>query len=168
MTTTKYARYFLVLLANVALIPCLTSCESVTFPAPFDGRVSFSPDGKHLVCAIRGSNDGGGGIYRMDKDWTHPVRLTRPTPPTCDGHPTISPDGLKIAFARHETCGRMANVHLYIMNADGTSLTQLTKGSGLDTAPVFSFDGRLIYFLHSWDVSEVVNSIHNAINIRAS
>lgn len=151
MTPIKYARPSSKLLANVVLVLCLTGCESsITFPAPFDGRVSFSPDEKYFVCGIRGSYHGGGGIYRMDKDWTNPTRLTTPTPPTCDGHPAYSPDGLKVVFTRHPACNRAEPGHLFIMNADGTNPTQLSSGPYLDTAPVFSPEGERIYFLRSW------------------
>lgn len=144
------------LLGNVALVICLTGCgvRSQLYPSPSFGRVSFSPDGKYLICGINASKDGAGdGIYRMDKDWTHPVRLTAPGPPACDGYPAYSPDGLKIVFARHARCSHVSNVNLYMMNVDGTNLTQLTKGSWVDTAPVFSPDGQLIYFQRSWDTS---------------
>ena len=152
MAPIKYTRLPMKLLANAVLVLCLTGCESsLTFPAPFDGRVAFSPDGKHLVCAIRGSYHGGGGIYRMDKDWTNPTRLTTPAPPACDGHPTYSPDGLKIVFTRHPACNRAEPGHLFVMNADGTNPAQLTSGPYLDTAPVFSPEGERIYFLRSWN-----------------
>lgn len=87
----------------------------------------------------------------MDKDWTYPVRLTSPAPPACDGHPAYSPDGLKIVFTRHPACNRAEPGHVFIMNADGTSATQLTSGPYLDTGSVFSPDGKRIYFLRSWN-----------------
>ena len=169
--STKVWNGFFMVAVIVAIAFCIfgiglflrLSCGSVTFPAPFDGRVSFSPDGRHLICGIRGSNDGGGGIHRMNKDWTNPIKLTTPAPKSvpmrwyvytaysCDGYPTYSPDGLKIVYTRHPSCNRAEAGHLFIMNADGTNPTQLTSGPYLDTAPVFSPDGQHIYFLREWD-----------------
>lgn len=132
-------------LVCLMLVICLGGCESR--PRPSDGRVSFSPDGQHLLCAVTGSNRN--GIYRMNKDWTNPVRLTTSKPREFDSYPAYSSDGLKVVFTRYTK----NTVSLHIMKADGTNQIQLTEGSAVDTAPVFSPDGQLIYFLRSWDTS---------------
>ncbi len=140
-------------LAYISLILCLTGCDPVEMgyylsrsTAPSEGRVSFSPDGKHLICGIRGRNS---GIYRMDKDWKNPTRLTTPKSRACDGNPIYTPDGLKIIYTRMLGCSGAEPGHLFIMNADGTKPTQLTSGDYLDTAPVFVPDGQRIYFLRT-------------------
>jgi TolB protein len=50
-----------------------------------------------------------------------------------DGHPTVSPDGMKIAFDRWDWSGLGAQ-HVWIMNVDGTGATKLTS-TGADHSP---------------------------------
>jgi Tol biopolymer transport system component len=47
------------------------------------------------------------------------------------GNPTWSPDGRKIAFDAR----RDGNTDIYVMNADGSGLTQMTNGPGYDGMP---------------------------------
>ncbi|TMK89750.1 MAG: hypothetical protein E6G43_08980 [Actinobacteria bacterium] len=54
--------------------------------------------------------------------------------------PVWSPDGSRIAFS---------NGHIYVMNADGTGLTQLTSGLGVDQWPSWSPDGSTIAYSNS-------------------
>ena len=144
------------LLAIAALVLCLAGCDPVQIgynllksPPPCSGRVSFSPNGKHLVFGITEGGDSGGGIYRMDTDWKNPIKLTTNKPPICDAYPVYSPDGSKIVFTRLPNCNDAEPAHLFIMNADGTNSIQLTDGPYLDTAPVFLPEGDRIYFLRS-------------------
>jgi serine/threonine protein kinase/WD40 repeat protein len=57
--------------------------------------------------------------------------------------PDWSPDGSTIAFAEVRAQG---TDDLYVMNADGTGLTQLTEGGGDEYDPAWSPDGSLIAF----------------------
>ncbi len=52
------------------------------------------------------------------------------------GSPAISNDGKKIALA--------ALKHIWLMNADGTDLKQVTGSSGTETSPQFSPDGKYL------------------------
>lgn len=127
---------FLKFLLSLTLAICLTSCGAHRYPKGH-GRVVFSPDGENLLLAVYSSR--GSGIYRMERNWSHAVRLTTHH----DSHPAYSPDGLKIAFIREWD--------VYLMNADGTNQTRLTGGPDEDRAPVFSPDGQRIYFERSLD-----------------
>ena len=55
-------------------------------------------------------------------------------------HPTWSPDGRKVAFARYD---HQWIADIYIMNSDGTNLVRLTNGRNL-SFPSWSPDGRTI------------------------
>lgn len=101
------------------------------------GKVAFSPDGHHALLAVYRHRS---GIYRMNMNWTNPVRLTTHDN---DSFPAYSPNGQEVIFVR--------NYDVYIMNADGTNQTQLTEGLAEDRAPVFSPDGQRIYFSRSTD-----------------
>lgn len=52
------------------------------------------------------------------------------------GSPAVSNDGKKIAL--------VASKHIWLMNADGTDLKQVTGSSGAETSPQFSPDGKYL------------------------
>ena len=57
------------------------------------------------------------------------------------GNFTVSPDGSKIAIR--------AGNHIWMMNADGSNLTQITESNGMEVEPVFSPDSK--YLLIGYD-----------------
>lgn len=62
--------------------------------------------------------------------------------------PAWSPDGSQIAFI-----GAVNGQHkVWLMNADGTNLRQLTKDAGFDSSPTWSPDGSTIAFTR-WNVA---------------
>lgn len=63
--------------------------------------------------------------------------------------PKISPDGKHILYVGSTiaTKNRKENLDLYVINTDGTALTQLTFHPGHDCSPVWAPDGKSIYFL---------------------
>ncbi len=65
---------------------------------------------------------------------------------TYDGSPAWSPDASQIVFMRGPPLGPS---HLYVMDANGTELRQLTHGSGSDRNAAWSADGTRIAFARS-------------------
>lgn len=62
------------------------------------------------------------------------------------GSPTFSPDGKRIAFGQIDKAEESKAVEaIYVMNADGSDVTQLTQGP-FDNAPVWSPGGQRIVF----------------------
>jgi Tol biopolymer transport system component len=60
------------------------------------------------------------------------------------GFPRYSPDGHRIALAGRNARGEM---HLFVMEADGSKLTAVTDGRGeLNVMPQWSGDGETLYF----------------------
>jgi Tol biopolymer transport system component len=88
----------------------------------------WSPDGKRFMFSAAGA------IYTMSVDGTAvqslPMRGPTPRPASFDA--TWSPDGTRIAFVVRGSSG-----DIYVMNADGTSLTQRTSGPEDDYAPAW-------------------------------
>ena len=70
-------------------------------------------------------------------------------PKTGFSTPKISPDGKKILCvgSTKATSNRYENLDIYLVNVDGTGLTQLTFHPGHDVSAVWSPDGSFIYFL---------------------
>jgi TolB protein len=76
---------------------------------------------------------------------------------TYDGSPAWSPDASQIAFFRGPPLGPS---HLYVMDADGTKLRQLTQGSGSDRNAAWSPDGTRIAFARSGNDGYEVYVVH--------
>jgi Tol biopolymer transport system component len=95
-------------------------------------------------------------IYTINPDGTGLVRLTNN--PADDRDPAWSPDGTKIVFSSNRSPylrGFVGHRHLWIMNADGTGLTQLTYGSDDETQPAWSPDGTRIVYHYSNGIAAV-------------
>jgi len=97
----------------------------------------WSPDGQKIVFSLSYlSSKEKRGLYVIDSDGTHFKQLTDTLIPTWDDPGfSWSPDGEKITF-----CGCTDNVcRIYVIKADGTSLTKLTGYEGkYDRAPIWS------------------------------
>lgn len=102
-----------------------------------DSAPAVSPDGTRI--AFESDRDGNFEIYVMNADGTGVTRLTRD--PARDGAPAWSPDGRRIAFTSDR--GNRASADVWIMDADGTNLQQVTSNLA-NWAPQFSPDGRTL------------------------
>jgi len=60
----------------------------------------------------------------------------------------VSPDGKKIAVVSKSVGTQVVtNLDIFIVNIDGTNLTQLTFHQGHDISPRWSTDGKSLYFI---------------------
>ncbi|MGH2979956.1 MAG: hypothetical protein ACRDLQ_10025 [Solirubrobacterales bacterium] len=101
---------------------------------------AWSPDGT-MVAFSRG-----GDIWTVGVYGTGETNLTTTTNLN-ETSPAWSPDGTKIAFTRISTPPpATSNFDIYVMNADGTGVTQLTTNPDADRAPNWSPDGTKIAF----------------------
>jgi TolB protein len=108
----------------------------------FDGMPNWAPDGRRVV--LIGKNYGvGGSLYAgvANTGRTEPV-LKDASLDDVDADPVWSPDGKKIAFAR--ALGELTSFRLFVVNADGTGLRQLSHTPAHN--PSWSPDGRRIVF----------------------
>jgi Tol biopolymer transport system component len=82
---------------------------------------------------------------------TIPARggVARPLRGVRGGEPAWSPDGRRIAFARAVTGAAVETTNIYVMNADGTVVRQLTheRTGTVSQHPSWSRDGRSIVFM---------------------
>jgi Tol biopolymer transport system component len=104
---------------------------------------SFTPDGSTIVFD-RSGNGIIAAIWRMDADGSNLERLT-PVELRA-GLPDVSPDGSQVVFSDNQN-GHLPT-SIWIMNIDGSGLTQLTDAGCCyqDVRPVFSPDGTRILF----------------------
>ena len=89
--------------------------------------------------------DGVSGLYIIDDDGSNRKLLTNSLNP---GIPRWSPDGKQIVFQRLVNPRNIHRFHLFLMNADGTDIQQLTSPDDTysDDHPSFSPDGKFVLF----------------------
>ena len=97
---------------------------------------AWAPDAAHL--AFSSKRAGSFDLYTMRADGTGTRRLT--STKENDAHPTWSPDGKSIAFARS------APSRIYVVNADGTGARRLTDDLEEEADPAWSPDGEWIAY----------------------
>jgi TolB protein len=119
---------------------------------------SVSPDGRLLAYEHDASDLSSGGIYlarRHDRDVAGARQLTlNPAISTggYDTHPEFSPDGSTLAFLRVLNDQRpTAMSAIFIINIDGSGLTQLTPYDLNATGPHWSPDGTHLLFSSNGD-----------------
>jgi TolB protein len=95
-----------------------------------------SPDGKYI--AFVSDKGGSPQIYTVRREGSDVRRITFKG--SYNTSPSWSPKGDRIVFA-----GRQGTNQIFIVNPDGTGLTQLTT-RGNNEVPSFSPDGRYITF----------------------
>jgi Tol biopolymer transport system component len=93
----------------------------------------FSPDQRQIIFT-----NGNSGIWIMQADGTKPRALTTKN----DIDPTWSPDGSMIAFASSRAGARQ----LFVMDADGSNIRQVTNLSDVGGRSSWSPDGKKLAF----------------------
>jgi len=133
---------------SAAIIATLaTGAQSDTAVVSVAGAPSVC---RHSI-AFESDRDGNSEIYVMDADGSDPVNLTNN--PGGDWSPVWSPDGTRIAFGRNASFYDSTwSVHdsstweIYVMNADGSGLQNVTNDPHNDYGPAWSPDGTRILF----------------------
>ncbi len=114
-----------------------------------DWGPTWSPTGQVLWnCALELTIGFHACVVRPDGANRHRIRLDR-----YFEYGAWSPDASKIVFMSQETdaSGNDPNYNIYVMNADGTGLRQLTDTPGEDGFPSWSPDGTKIVFTSTRD-----------------
>jgi ABC-type sugar transport system substrate-binding protein len=93
--------------------------------------------------------DGNLEIYSMGPDGSNPQNLSNN--PEVDFRPVWSPDGTKIAFTSRRVTPKGGDQHIFVMNADGTGLTQISFDFYADW-PDWSNDSKNIVYSNDQDI----------------
>lgn len=75
--------------------------------------------------------------------------LTRLTSLTQSYGARFSPDGRRIAFYRFVATAPIASSHIFVMNANGSGLVDLSRGDASETEPDWSPDGTRLLFIRT-------------------
>jgi Tol biopolymer transport system component len=121
----------------------LTDLDGYNSNAP-----AWSPNGRKIAFhSNRGGGVGESDIYVMNADGSDVTRLTNLTALGLGGahFANWSPDGAKVVFNSFFNGGEQPR-EIYVVNADGTGLINLTNHASDDTRPDWSPDGTLIAF----------------------
>lgn len=124
----------------------------------YNAEATLSPDGNTIL--FTSDKDGDLDLYTMDLEGKGLKRLT--SLPGYDGGAFFSPDGTKVCFRgwhptdpkelaeyqallkRHLV--RPSHMELFVMNADGTGLHQVTRNGAANFCPFFTPDGKRLIF----------------------
>ncbi len=152
------ARSIALALAAVLLVGCGSKTQS---QAPRGAEAEAG----EIVFVV--NQNGWNEIWVMGSSGENRRRLTDPPPSGSDAagnmSPAASPDGKRIVFVGSgEDSAEDQNTHeLYVMNADGSDVRQLTNNETLDADPTWSPDGEQIAFVRaeSWGSEQVQMSL---------
>lgn len=117
----------------------------------------WSPDGKKCLYVKGSMAKNQAKIWVMDANGGNPTQLSTGTGSYNDIDPRWSTDGKRIVFASNRgTVKGRQNYDIWIMDADGQHVTQLTTNSSCDDKPVFAPDNKTIFFRSNrglvWDI----------------
>ncbi|HSW53630.1 MAG TPA: hypothetical protein VLH59_00955 [Ignavibacteriaceae bacterium] len=135
-----------------------TDVTPLTFSGKYDAEATVSPKGDKTV--FTSTRDGDPELYVMDIDGSNQTRLTFEK--GYDGGAFFSQDGSKIVFraSRPKTESELADyeelannglfrpsiLEIYVMNADGSDIQQVTNFGKASFAPFFHPEGKRIIF----------------------
>lgn len=114
----------------------------LTADAAEESSAAFAPDGKGVAYIVKlGRHDA--QLRYAPLDGGPPRILGRDPAKGNEAMPSWSPDGKRLTYMVQE--GR--NVHVHLMNADGSGKQALTRGDAANNDPQWSPDGKRLLFL---------------------
>jgi Tol biopolymer transport system component len=118
--------------------------DRITFDSASDVDPDISPKGREIV--FTSNQSGNNDIYVQDR---RGVVRNLTNNPANDEWARWSPDGKQIVFDSNRNGGVF---EVYVMNVDGSNVTQLTAGPVLGRYPSWSPDGKQIVFRRAIDI----------------
>ncbi len=154
-----------------------SNLRRMTYTDGYDAEATVSPVGDKIV--FTSTRDGDPEIYTMNLDGSNQTRLTHEK--GYDGGPFFSLDGTKIVFraSRPKTEKDLADyndlvknglvrptaLELYVMDADGKNMKQVTNFGAASFAPFFFPDAKKIIFSSNLDAKSPMNFDLYMINV---
>lgn len=104
------------------------------------------------MIAFDSYRDGNREIYVMGPDGKDPYNISNN--PGDDSDPSWSPDGTQIAFVSNRENGGKSGQFIYVVNADGSNVRQLSLEND-SREPDWSHDGRMITYTSNDDIYSI-------------
>jgi dipeptidyl aminopeptidase/acylaminoacyl peptidase len=158
----SWGNKWLVIVVSLALTIGATSFAFRAFTSGTDGRMASNPTpvANGPIWALGGGGEAGSLIYAVDPTTEEKTPLwsdgRSPDFPDFPVAPDLiaahydyafSPDGARVAFPAYVNEGsRDCCIELFVMNADGSGLTQLTHDNAYASFPSWSPDGSELVF----------------------
>jgi len=136
----------LIILMPVLLISGCMQMEDADKNNILSEDISISPDDQYILFSFYKNNIS--AIYRADIDGKNVKQLTFPKNESHLGA-RYSPDGQKILFLAFPQHSGKPQSYLYLMDADGANIKQMTTGEQHITEAIFSPNGKTIFFMRS-------------------
>jgi Tol biopolymer transport system component len=124
---------------------------STSLPGGFDDGYGYSPDGSRILYAQFDSNDNA-TLFSVKPDGSDPIQLSPPGLSIIDldffdrAGADWSPDGSHVAFAAQKLSSRSFISAVFVVNADGTGLRQITPSGVGGISAQWSPNGEMIAF----------------------
>jgi TolB protein len=115
------------------------------------GAGALLPDGGQI--AFESNADGDTDVYILDLRTRHLHNLTR-TNPHYDGQPAWSPDGRRLAFVSLRNDG--LGVEVFMMDASGRNVVQVSPGGSDGHAPAWSPQGDALAYVLGYNLLRLV------------
>ena len=126
-----------------------------------DTEPTWSPNGTHIAFIhTRDIEQGLTDLMVMNADGSDLSAVAEFNEGEGAGTPVWSPDGARIAFAVQSRVGDVLDGAIYVVNADGTGLTQVSTSKGWNLSPAWSPDGTHVAYIHSEDGSTDMSRIY--------
>lgn len=111
-------------------------------------NVTISGDEKESFICVRNNTNGTSEIWKVNFVKGQETLLLADKDKSFT-NPSVSPDGMWIVCQGNSisSAKKRKNLDIFVVKSDGTSLTQLTYHPANDCSPVWSADGKYIYFI---------------------
>jgi TolB protein len=131
--------------------------KKLTNVSAYAHSFDFHPNGSEIIFISK--MDGKHEIYSMDINGNDLKRLTNSVYDDYKVFPKFSPDGSKIIFQVTLDVNNELNTEIFIMNSDGSALTNLTKNLAPDLSPQFFPDGFHVLYYSVVNDSSIIYSM---------
>src|SRR5947209_17376881 len=142
----KTSIYAAVMISSLGWSACGGGNSSASTPRPAPTGLAEMPG----LVAFLSDRDGKPAIYTGLLDGSAASRVTLSN--DSDQIADASPDGRRIVFSRRGGGEFGLDMHVFIVNRDGSGFTQITAGSGIQEDPRFSPDGTRIVYTDTFHV----------------
>jgi TolB protein len=122
----------------------LTLVATATVTTPADAAFPGTPGPIAYSHGTASETSDLGGIFAHGPRRSQSARQL--TGDSGDNSPSYSANGRMVVFSGNREPGYPTGIHLYLMNADGSGVRQLTSDDSFDHGPSFSPDGQRVVF----------------------